>query len=72
MLGFRDYVIDKYVEKIQNNGYTAVVYSQDTPTPNPTRSLTGIFSPGTFFQSIMKKFQTTCVVFGFIGVKKIN
>jgi len=49
MLGFRDYVIDKYVEKIQNNGYTAVVYSQDTPTPNPTRSLTGIFSPGTFF-----------------------
>ena len=49
MLGFRDYVIDKYVEKIQNNGYTAVVYSQDSPTPNPTRSLTGIFSPGTFF-----------------------
>jgi len=49
MLGFRDYVIDKYVEKIQNHGYTAVVYSQDTPNANTTRSLTGIFSPGTFF-----------------------
>ncbi len=49
MLGFRDYIIDKYVEKIQNNGYTAVVYSQDAPTANTTRSLTGIFSPGTFF-----------------------
>jgi len=49
MLGFRDYMIDKYVEKIQNNGYTAVVYSQDAPGPNPKRSLTGIFSPGTFF-----------------------
>ena len=49
MLGFRDYMIDKYVEKIQKNGYTAVVYSQDAPGPNPTRSLTGIFSPGTFF-----------------------
>ena len=49
MLGFRDYVIDKYVEKIQNNGYTAVVYSQDAQTSNTTRSLTGIFSPGTFF-----------------------
>ena len=49
MLGFRDYIIDKYVEKIQNNGYTAVVYSQDAPTSNTTRSLTGIFSPGTFF-----------------------
>ena len=49
MLGFRDYIIDKYVEKIQNNGYTAVVFSQDMPTANTTRSLTGIFSPGTFF-----------------------
>ena len=49
MLGFRDYIIDKYVEKIQNNGYTAVVYSQDAPGANTTRSLTGIFSPGTFF-----------------------
>ena len=49
MLGFRDYIIDKYVEKIQENGYTAVVYSQDAPSSNTTRSLTGIFSPVTFF-----------------------
>ena len=49
MMGFRDYIIDKYVEKIQNNGYTAVVYSQDASASNTTRSLTGIFSPGTFF-----------------------
>jgi len=49
MLGFRDYIIEKYVEKIQNRGYTAVVYSQDAPAANTTRSLTGIFSPGTFF-----------------------
>lgn len=49
MLGFRDYIIEKYVEKIQNAGYTAVVYSQDAPAANTTRSLTGIFSPGTFF-----------------------
>tara|TARA_B110000967_G_scaffold142540_1_gene145781 strand:- start:792 stop:3701 length:2910 start_codon:yes stop_codon:yes gene_type:complete len=49
MLGFRDYVLDKYVDKIQKNGYTAVVYSQDAPSANTTRSLLGIFSPGTFF-----------------------
>ena len=49
MLGFRDYILDKYVDKIQNNGYTAVVYSQDAPSSNTTRSLLGIFSPGTFF-----------------------
>ena len=42
-------MIDKYVDKIQNNGYTAVVYSQDAPTANTTRSLLGVFSPGTFF-----------------------
>ncbi len=49
MLGFRDYMIDKYIDKIQNNGYTAVVYNQDSPTSNTTRSLMGIYSPGTFF-----------------------
>jgi DNA mismatch repair protein MutS len=49
MLGFRDYILDKYVDKIQKNGYTAVVYSQDAPSSNTTRSLLGIFSPGTFF-----------------------
>ena len=49
MLGFRDYMIEKYIEKVQGNGYTCVVYSQDAPTANTTRSLTGIFSPGTFF-----------------------
>ena len=49
MLGFRDYMLEKYVDKIQKNGYTVVVFNQDTPTPNTTRSLMGIFSPGTFF-----------------------
>ena len=49
MLGFRDYILEKYVDKIQKNGYTAVVYSQDAPSSNTTRSLLGIFFPGTFF-----------------------
>jgi DNA mismatch repair protein MutS len=49
MLGFRDYMLEKYVDKIQKNGYTVVVYNQDTPTANTTRSVLGIFSPGTFF-----------------------
>lgn len=49
MAGFRDYMLDKYLKKIQHNGYTAVVYVQDTPTSNTTRSLFGIYSPGTYF-----------------------
>ena len=49
MMGFRDYMIEKYIDKIQQNGYTAVVYNQDAATTNTTRSLLGVFSPGTFF-----------------------
>ena len=51
MAGFRDYMLDKYLNKLQESGYTAVVYSQDAPSKNTTRSLTGIYSPGTFFSA---------------------
>lgn len=49
MAGFRDYMIDKYLKKMQENGYTIVVYKQDEQAKNSTRSLAGIFSPGTLF-----------------------
>ena len=49
MAGFRDYMLEKYLKKVQDNGYTAVVYVQDTPSSNTTRSLLGIYSPGTYF-----------------------
>ncbi|MBI95555.1 hypothetical protein CL656_00165 [bacterium] len=49
MAGFRDYMIDKYLKKMQENGYTIVVYKQDQQSKNTTRSLAGIFSPGTLF-----------------------
>mgnify|MGYP001219634794 CR=1 FL=1 len=51
MSGFRDYVLEKYLRKIIENNYTAVVYSQDEKAAGTTRSLTGIYSPGTFFNS---------------------
>ena len=52
MLGFSSkipFLLEKYLEKIINNGYSAVIYDQDAPTSNTTRSLKGIYSPGTFF-----------------------
>ena len=52
MFGFSSRIsnlLEKYVEKMINNGYTAVVYNQDAPSNNTTRSLKGIYSPGTFF-----------------------
>lgn len=49
MAGFRDYSIDKYLEKMKNNGFTIAVHAQDKNEKNTTRSCVGIFSPGTSF-----------------------
>ena len=51
MAGIRDYMLDKYLKKLQGFGYTVAVYSQDEKAAGTTRSLTGIFSPGTYFSS---------------------
>lgn len=51
MAGFRDYMLDKYLKKLQGFGYTVAVYSQDEKAAGTTRSLTGIYSPGTYFSS---------------------
>ena len=51
MAGFKDFQIEKYIKKIQDAGFTAVVYVQDEAVKNTTRSLAGIFSPGTYFQT---------------------
>ena len=63
MAGFKDNQMEKYVKKIQEAGYTAVVYVQDEATKNTTRSLFGIFSPGTYFynESVNLTNSTTCI-----------
>tara|TARA_B110000261_G_scaffold164464_1_gene214182 strand:- start:487 stop:3510 length:3024 start_codon:yes stop_codon:yes gene_type:complete len=49
MAGFGLAQIDKYVNKMQERGYTIVIYKQDLQAKNTTRSLDQIISPGTFF-----------------------
>jgi DNA mismatch repair protein MutS len=51
MAGFKDIMIDKYIKKLQEAGYTSVVYTQDEQTKNTSRNLAGIFSPGTYFNN---------------------
>ena len=51
MAGFGLAQIEKYIKKLQENGYTIVVYTQDTQSKNTTRSLNTIFSPGTYFSN---------------------
>ena len=54
MAGFKDIQIEKYIKKIQEASYTAVVYVQDEAAKNTTRSCAGIFSPGTYFSNDSK------------------
>jgi DNA mismatch repair protein MutS len=63
MAGFKDIQIEKYIKKIQDAGFTAVVYAQDEAVKNTTRSLAGIFSPGTYFhtESTNLTNSTTCI-----------
>lgn len=62
--GFRDYSIEKYIKKLQSNGYTSVVYSQDNNCKNTTRSRSGIYTPSTFIDDNIQEFQSnniTCL-----------
>ena len=48
MAGFSHYMLDKYLKRLQEEGYTAVVYKQEEHDKT-SRTLFGIFSPGTYF-----------------------
>jgi DNA mismatch repair protein MutS len=53
MAGFKDMFLDKFVRKLQDAGFTSIVFVQDennvAPGMEVTRSLAGIYSPGTYF-----------------------
>jgi len=73
MAGFKDIQIERYIKKIQDAGFTAVVYAQDENMKNTTRSLAGIFSPGTYFHSESQSLtnSTTCIWVDYIENKVI-
>jgi DNA mismatch repair protein MutS len=62
MAGFSHYMIDKYLKKLQDAGFTTVIYTQDESNKT-SRSLAGIYSPGTFFSTDPSSItnNTTCV-----------
>jgi len=63
MAGFKVEFLEKYLRKIQDAGYTCVVYKQDEAAKNTTRSLEGIYSPGTYFSndSVNLTNNLTCI-----------
>jgi len=48
MAGFRDYTLEKYIQKLTENGYTAVVYVQEKDGKNVTRKFHSVYSAGTY------------------------
>jgi len=62
MAGFSHYMIDKYLKKLQDAGYTIVVYTQDEHMKT-VRSLNCIYSPGTYFShdSVHITNNTICI-----------
>ena len=51
MAGFRDYTLDKHVQKMMDADYTVVVYVQVKTGTKFTRELSNVFSPGTFLSA---------------------
>ena len=63
MAGFKDHLLDKYIKKLQDVGYTIAVYEQDEQCANTTRSLTGVYSPGTYFSTDTENItNNTCCI----------
>jgi DNA mismatch repair protein MutS len=48
MAGFRDYSLEKYIQRLSENGYTSVIYVQEKGDTTVTRVFHSVQSPGTF------------------------
>jgi len=62
MAGFSHYMLDKYLKRLNEEGYTSVVYKQEEHNKT-SRTLYGIFSPGTYFSEESQQItnNTACV-----------
>jgi DNA mismatch repair protein MutS len=60
--GFKTHLIEKYIKKMQDSGFTVIVYEENGDDPikkQKIRELTGIYSPGTFFNHDIENEQLT-------------
>jgi len=71
MAGFKDIMIEKYIRKLQEAGFTVVVYSQQPTATGFTRVLSGIYSPGTYFPECSSALTNniTCIWIDYIHNK---
>jgi DNA mismatch repair protein MutS len=70
MAGFRDYCLEKYLEKICDAGYTAVVYVQSaTAEDTVLREFQAVYSPSTFvpYENDQLSNTITCIWVDVVG-----
>lgn len=51
MIGFPDYMIEKYIKIIIETNYTIVQIDQTSASPKPSRDIVGIYSKGTYIDN---------------------
>ena len=63
MAGFRDYMIDKYLTKLNESSYTSVVYVQEEKGGAIQRKESAVYSPGTMFldDEVQLSNNMTCI-----------
>jgi len=63
MAGFGLAQLEKYIKRMQENDYTIVVYTQDSNSKNTSRSLSCIYSPGSYFSNDSNELTnvTSCI-----------
>jgi DNA mismatch repair protein MutS len=63
MAGFRDYILDKYISKMNDNNYTTVVFIQEEVAGIIQRREYAVYSPGTTFldDEIRLSNNTSCL-----------
>lgn len=74
MAGFKEPYWEKYTKKMQERGYSVVIITQDEACANTTRSLFGIFSPGSYFNenTDMVSNFTCCIWLEKLNLSKLN
>jgi len=73
LAGFNWLYLEKHVKKLQEFGYTIPVYVQDIQSKNTTRSLSAVYSPGTFFSNDSQELSntTTCIWIHYSRANKV-
>ncbi len=71
MMGFPSVALEKFLNILIDNNFTVVIIDQVTPPPKPKREVTGIYSPGTYINSISNDSDSNYILSIFLTEEKL-